>query len=256
MTKTFAGLIVLVALLTLGLQPQPITAAAPKVPRVMVALVFGQSNAANWGQGRRTAGANVQVFYKGRFYRASDPIKGADGEGGSVWTRLGDKLIAAKLYDKVIFVPVARGGSEIVRWGPNGDLNGVLMDTISATQKSKLKFTHLFWHQGEADNRLKTSGEVYKQEFLGMVKKIRAAGIDAPLYVATATICSEFKINPELRKAQTDVVNPAQNTFAGPDTDTLGLELRHDWCHFNSKGLDQHADLWLAILKQQAQPSK
>ena len=112
MTKTFAGLIVLIALLTLGLQPQPITAAAPKVPRVMVALVFGQSNAANWGQGRRTAGANVQVFYKGRFYRASDPIKGADGEGGSVWTRLGDKLIAAKLYDKVIFVPVARGGSE------------------------------------------------------------------------------------------------------------------------------------------------
>ncbi len=225
----------------------------PKTPKTLVALVFGQSNAGSWGESKRTAGPNVQVFYKGKYSRAADPLLNTDGDRGSVWTRLGDKLIAAKLYDKVIFVPFSRGGTEIVRWGPKGDLNGLLMDTIRDAQKNKLVFTHLLWHHGEADNRLKTSAEIYKKEFLGMVKLIRDAGVNAPLFVATATLCSEFEINPALRKAQTDVISPKQNILAGPDTDTLSRDLRHDWCHFNDKGLEQHADLWLAILKQHAQ---
>lgn len=219
----------------------------------MVALVFGQSNAGSWGESKRTAGRNVQVFYKGKLVRAADPFPNTDGDRGSVWTRLGDKIISTKLYDKVIFVPFSRGGTEIVRWGPDGDLNGLLMDTIREAQKGKLAFTHLLWHHGEADNRLKTPPEKYKQQFLGMVKKIRDLGVDAPLFVPTASLCGEFEINASLRKAQTEAINPQQHIFAGPDTDTLSRDFRHDWCHFNNKGLDQHADLWLAILKQHAQ---
>jgi hypothetical protein len=219
----------------------------------MVALVFGQSNAGSWGESKRTAGPNVQAFYKGKLSRAADPFKNTDGDRGSVWTRLGDKLIAAKLYDKVIYVPFSRGGTEIVRWGPKGDLYRGLLEVIAEAQKAKLTFTHLLWHHGEADNRLKTGTDIYKQQFLGMVQGIRDAGVKAPLFVATASICGEFKLNPALRKAQTDVIAPTQNIFAGPDTDTLDLDMRHDWCHFSNAGLDKHADLWLAILKQYEQ---
>ena len=50
--------------------------AKPK-PRVMVALVFGQSNAGNWGESPKTAGPSVYFFFRGEFGRARDPLRGA-----------------------------------------------------------------------------------------------------------------------------------------------------------------------------------
>ena len=47
--------------------------------RTMVALVFGQSNAANSGQRRANGGPGVYNFYAGNLYRAQDPLLGATG---------------------------------------------------------------------------------------------------------------------------------------------------------------------------------
>jgi len=52
--------------------------------RVMVALVFGQSNAANFGESPHKAREGVYNFYQGKLYAAQDPLLGADGNGGSV----------------------------------------------------------------------------------------------------------------------------------------------------------------------------
>jgi hypothetical protein len=55
--------------------------ARPEIPltrlasqRVMVALAFGQSNAANFGENPRCAGAGVFNFYQGKLYAAHDPL--------------------------------------------------------------------------------------------------------------------------------------------------------------------------------------
>src|SRR5262245_23394246 len=77
--------------------------------RVMVALVFGQSNSANFGATRKTAKEKVYNFHRGKLYVARDPLLGAGGDGGSVWIRLGDKIIAGHLYDAVVFVPLGVG---------------------------------------------------------------------------------------------------------------------------------------------------
>src|SRR2546425_3481295 len=76
---------------SLGTAPARIEVPLSVLParRIMVALVFGQSNSSNSGQTRRTARERVYNYYQGKLYLAQDPLLGADGDGGSVWTRLG-----------------------------------------------------------------------------------------------------------------------------------------------------------------------
>ena len=227
--------------------PRPLFAQVK--PRRMVALVFGQSNAANFGESRRKAGVGVYYFFRGRFGRAQDPLPGANGVNGSVWTRLGDQLIAARLFSQVIFVPAAIGATEIGLWAPGGLLHEDLLRNVRETLQAGYQFTHLLWHQGESDAVLKISPADYKLRFRNMIAAIRTLGVDAPVFVAQATRCGDYLPSQDIRWAQHDLVDPAQNVFAGPDTDTLDNSWRHDGCHFSNKGLDRHAAMWLSVLK-------
>ena len=226
-----AMLLLVIALMARPIQAAPVvpkpsaagtaTPRSARAPRVMVALVFGQSNAGNWGETPRTAGPRVFSFFRGRFARAKDPLPGANGVGGSVWTRLGDKLIEAKLYDRVIFVPAAIGATQISEWAPGGLLHKDLLRNIDEAVEAGYTFTHLLWHQGESDAVLGTSTQEYEDRFRAMLASIRQHGVDAPAFVAVATRCGPFVPNPEIRKAQQDLVDPALGIFAGPDTDVL-----------------------------------
>jgi hypothetical protein len=216
----------------------------------MVALVFGQSNAGNWGESRKLAGPRVLYFFRGQSGRARDPLPGANGSGGSVWTRLGDKLIASKLYDRVIFVPASIGATDIALWAPDGLLHKDLLRNVREAQQAGYTFTHLLWHQGESDAVLGTSKEDYQQRFMGMLNAIRGLGVDAPAFVALATRCGEYLPNDTIRAAQHDLVNPALNIFAGPDTDQLDERYRYDGCHFSDEGLEAHAELWLRVIRE------
>jgi hypothetical protein len=229
-------------------KPSP-TPAQARPERVMVALVFGQSNAANYGESRRTAGPKIQVLHNRKLARASDPLPGANGVGGSVWTRLGDKILAAGYYDRVIFVPAAYGGSEIADWQPEVKKHFKLIESaIDSTHGTGLRFTHLFWHQGESDNALDIGPAEYRARFLNIMRAIREAGVDAPVFVAVATRCGDYGENKDIRWAQRDVVNHDLRIWQGPDTDALGPAFRHDGCHFSTRGLDAHAELWLEYL--------
>lgn len=216
---------------------------------LMVALVFGQSNSANEGESPKTAKRNVYSFYKGKCYRAKDPLLGASGEGGSVWTRLGDRIIEENLYNQVLFVPIGVGGTQIARWKPDGDLHKRILESIKDLKKHNLTLTHMLWHQGEMDAVLNTSKEEYKKMFLDMLESIRANGIDAPIYVSIATRCNRIRENKDIQQAQRELVDILKKIYPGPDTDKLGLEYRFDGCHFSDEGLGKYAELWLEKLK-------
>ncbi|HJU04298.1 MAG TPA: sialate O-acetylesterase [Nitrospiraceae bacterium] len=217
-------------------------------PRVMVALVIGQSHAANYGESPRTPKRDVYNFYKGNLYLAQDPLLGADHDGGSVWTRLGDILIERNLYDAVVFVPVALGGTEMARWHPGGDLHRSILDAIDHMHRQGLSPTHLLWHQGENDNLLKTGKDSYKRMFSEMLASIRAHGVNAPIYVSIATLCGKHKPYLPIQEAQAELIDRSVGIYPGPNTDTLGLEFRYDGCHFSDEGLDREAELWVASL--------
>ena len=222
--------------------------------RTMVALTFGQSNSANSSPDKYTPKHDVYVFYHGNCYKGMDPLPGASGSGGSVWPHLGDKLIEAGLYDKVLFIAAGVGGTPMKRWQPSGDLYPRVLDAIKSLDSKKIKITHIFWHQGEADNGMHTTSAEYKKMFMAMVEDIRKHGVDAPVYVAVATRCGAMPPGYEIQIAQRELVNPALKIFAGAYSDEiLSIDDRPDSCHFTGSGLDKHATLWLNAIKYSGQ---
>jgi len=226
----------------------PVAAAAKKPPRVMVALVMGQSNAANFGETRKLAGPNVFSFGGGKLLRARDPIPGANGTGGSVWTRLGDKIISAGLYDKVIFIPVAVGSTEIAQWTPEMPIfQKQVIPALEAARKSNLAITHVLWHQGESDAYLQTSWADYQLRFRNLARGLREQGVSAPIFISTASACGQYPSSDVIRGAQQNLVNHDAGIWAGPDTDVLSGAFRAG-CHFSASGLDAAANLWLGSI--------
>ena len=217
---------------------------------MMVALVFGQSNAGNSGETRAGESASVYELYRGRLYPARDPLLGAEGTGGSVWTRLGAQAVASGDYRSVVLVPIAFGTTEIARWAPGGSLHDALLDRIRQAQQKGLRFTHLLWHQGEADAQRGTAATAYRASFLAMLGAIRNLGVDAPIHVAVASRCGKVRSSDPVRSAQLALINAPLGILPGPDTDTLGFADRYDGCHFSSEGLERAADLWWAAISR------
>jgi hypothetical protein len=233
-----------------------------KGKKVMVALVFGQANSANHGepkQSQMTAPQNVFCLNNGKLTKCIDPLPGASGADGSVWTRLGGRIIDEGPYidkgpyDAVVFIPIGEAGSEIARWapGPAGDLHQRILDAALMVRTHDLNRTHdlkLFWHQGESDAG-RTSRADYKARFEAMLESIRENGIDAPIYVSVASRCYFTPPDPEIQLAQCELVDSAKGIFPGPNTDNLDNSFRYDGCHFSNAGLEEFARLWIEQLK-------
>jgi hypothetical protein len=227
------------------------------IPRegLMVALTFGQSNAANNGETPLDSGPGVFNFYDGKLYRARDPLLGATGRGGSPWTRLGDRLIESGRYRAVVFAPIAVGQTLIRQWVPGGEWHHRIVDTIRDLERAELKISHLLWHQGESDAKQHTSGVEYSDHFASMLESIRLEGVDAPIYVSVATWTRGTHSVGEIADAQRSLVDH-RKILSGPDTDAMGFCGRFDGTHFSTDGLVQVADLWMNALTRQSEVSR
>ncbi len=215
---------------------------------LMVALVFGQSNSANFGLTPKKSAHGVYSFYNGKCYQAADPLPGANGLGGSIWTRLGDIAIASGLYDRVLFVPVAEGGTKVSDWRPGGRVHYKLASGLRGAIATGFEFTHLLWMQGESDAVEGTLRRAYKADFEVMLRALRGGGVDAPVLVSLTTLCGKYE-SDAIRRAQRQLAKDNPGVYPGPDTDALGRKFRYDTCHFNDMGLDAAASAWFEAIK-------
>ena len=213
--------------------------------QTVVALVYGQSNSANM-HGQRTFqhSARIVNFFNGKCYKASDPLLGASGRAGSVWTLTGTRLLETDRYDHIIFVPAGICASQISEWAQGGKLNPMLSDVIRGATK-RYKFTHVVFHQGETDARLKTAEDQYRKGFLSMVRTIRGLGVEAPVYVSVTSFCAPIlNTDNEVTKAQRELISTPERILPGPDTDVLNTpEDRFDDCHMSYTGVRKFSDL-------------
>lgn len=214
-----------------------------------VILAMGQSNAGNYGE---TLYRPVQPVFNfnwndGKCYRAEDPLLGSTGDRGSVWTRLGDALVETKRFKQVVIVPIAVGGSSVRDWAGADGPSQRAVRANEALGRIGLHVTHVLWHQGEADYEMHK--EVYARLFSRMTDYIRANGINAPVFVATATVCNNTGAS-QIREAQRELPFRLANVFAGPDTDALDsiYDRRDNLCHFSDRGLALHARLWRDVI--------
>ncbi len=217
--------------------------------RLMVALVFGQSNSANFGLTQKASIPGVYSFNKGRCFRAADPLPGAEGNGGSIWTRLGDRLISSGLYDNVLFVPVGAGATRVADWKPGGRVHHRLAAGLRGALATGFTFTHLLWMQGEHDAIAKTTRKLYVEDFEEMLAALRSGGVDAKLLVSLTSLCGIFECDA-VSRAQRQLVKEHPGVFSGPDTDAVGKKYSYDACHFNDKGLEAAASAWLEAIKK------
>lgn len=242
------------------------------IPRdgLVVLLTAGQSNIANTGAPDRS-GTLYQPhrrFYNfdrfdGRCYVARNPLLGTTGDGENVATRLADELIDRGLAKTVVIAPVAIGGTYLEEWrARGGKYFEVLLATLAGLRDVGLEPSAVLWHQGEHNafafsthgaedgTRLQVTAQMmeagrlsYLRNYLEIVAGLRAADVTAPIFVATATLCGSIA-DEIIRSAQAAVPNPALGVHPGPDTDQIGLKLRHDGCHMSHAGTEMHARMW------------
>lgn len=232
------------------------TVSNPKHQQVVL-LVLGQSNAANASNELMFSNCNKTLnFYQGELYPLKDPLKGANGEGGSVWTRLAVNLLKVNFANEIIIAPTAIGGTAIEQWIPSGNLNYLITETINNIQNSGLEITHVLWHQGESNNSAlnpsiapQQNANNYANNFMLLVEYLRSKNVQAPIFIAQASRCATLPIDTLLLQAQVSVANDSLNIYQGPNTDLLGNEYRYDDCHFNGTGLQIHAYMWAEKLQ-------
>lgn len=254
-TGAFA-LLKYVAPQTMGLPPPLPTRVerpcGPASDRTAVIVVHGQSNAANYGATRHAAQEAVDNFdpASGQCFAAVDPLLGTDGYGGNFATRLGDIVIQSGRYDRVIIVPLARGGASIAYLSHQGA--GLIADGIAKLEGAGLMPTHILFQQGEADATSTTTTEEYVSLLRRLVTQFRSAGVHAPFYLSRGARCDYLKPHniAAVRAGQLAAIDETLKIFPGPDTDTIGSEGRvHDGCHMNEAGTLANAALWAAYIK-------
>lgn len=229
-----------------------------KIKSSTVIFTFGQSNSANYGQKQYlyTSKHNVYNYFKGKIYRAQDPLLGATGPGASVWGRLGDQLIEEGLTHAVTIIPIGIGGVTVGSWAKGGENHALLEKTLDDLLAHDVHIDCICWHQGESDNIKNTSTEQYMKQFLTIREAFRERGIEAPIVVAVASyhpLCLEEDngCSKDIRNAQKRLAKEYKDIYPGPDTDKLNkCYQRADGIHFSHVGQQQHAALWVKALRK------
>ncbi len=229
--------------------------------RTMVLFVYGQGNAANGGEVKYNPKYNVLNAYKGKCYKAIDPLLGATDNKGTVWSRLGDKIIESGAYDNVIIKTIAVGGTPIVCWTVNGigigykgrlfgNYHSKILEACNEMNTMGIPITHILWHQGESDTINKTTKDEYKESFSNMLNNMRQQGIKAPIYVAQASRYGK-KTSKDVIQAQVELSCEREDVFTGPNTDIIDSfdDRTEDGQRFSEQGLEKHADGWLKALE-------
>lgn len=230
------------------------SAPSTQVKRKFVAIVIGQSNAASFGESPHNSVAGVYCLHNTQLTPATDPLCGTDGQKGSVWTRLGDLLMATGNYDEVVFIPAAVGSSDVASWVPGRSNYHLVNQAIIDAQSLGLTVTHILWHQGETDAWVNhTSANDYRNSLNSLISSIRSRGVSAPFLVALASRC-----DPNFPNRNTDIndgqraVTGTNNVSLGPDSDALKETSAYrspgDECHFSTAGLQAHAQAWLSAI--------
>lgn len=224
----------------------------------VVVVTGGQSNSANAVSSPLDVGtnSNAYMFFDGYCYAIRDPILGANGIRGSIWSRFAPAL-AARLQRPVVIISGAIGGSQFADWiDPKLPYMRLLRDRVMDASRKIGPADIVLWHQGETDAWFKP----------------RQSDIQPVIFRVTSTVMSTYAVKPgaklvlyqasictgERRKQSTAAVINAQAAVAaadprvilGPNTDLLGRRYRHDDCHFNDVGAQIVANQTVDLVSQ------
>ena len=215
-------------------------------PFVLVAL--GQSNAGNHGATPSRSRQGV-VWHEGRCYALADPLPGATGEGGSIWSRLVPAVADDVAGRPVVLAVLAVDATRASDWTREDRIAPLLDRLVDGLNAESLKPSAVLWQQGEADALARTPPGAYADDLDVVVARLRAHGVDAPVLLGTSTRCRNTG-SEDLRAAVSALVKASPGLRAGADTDTIDDGMRIDGCHLDERGLREAARLWAVALQR------
>ena len=223
---------------TRGLAPVPCPAGA------IVLVTGGQSNAANAFADPLVppADSGALMMLAGRCYPLRDPVLGATGDRGSLWTGLGPAL-ARTAGRPVIFINGAVGGSQLGDWADarSGYVRH-LAGEVAAARKAGVVADKVIWIQGETDAAVQLPPALYVEQMQAVMAAFDAAGVmpqQTPWLVFRSTRCKARANNgPAIDAAVTAWAAREPRVILGPNASALGYDARWDDCHFNGRGRD------------------
>lgn len=215
---------------------------APCPPDALVVFAIGQSNAANElsSYGDRIPDAPAYNFFNGACYEIEDPVLGATGHRGSLWTTFAQDLSARLAHQPVIVITAGVNSSSVREWlDPPEDHSQFALEQLAAANELGLSVDYVVWVQGEADALQYTEGDVYEQALTALINRVdSAAGHARPTWLMfEQSLCSMMPRGSEaIRQAQRNVAARGTNKILVANLDHLGERFRHDECHFNANG--------------------
>lgn len=236
-------------------QLSPLSIECSLIDRKNLIVIFaaGQSNIGNFGETKfMPSSSNVFNFANGKCFKAQDPLLGAGGVGGNPLTILSQFL--ADQGHSVLIAPVAIGGTKISGWADENVYGYRITNTLKQLNAMRLRPNYILWHQGE-DDAVNFKGffsnivqSFFYQRNLKSVIELMRQESDAPILVGLTSRCGSLEGVPDLRHVQKNITS-LQGVYLGANTDILGHEYRKDdKCHFNEKGLNAAAQLWLKAI--------
>ena len=102
----------------------------------LVLLALGQSNAGNHGALPSHAAEPVTLIAEGKCIRATDPLPGGTGQGGSIWQRLSALLSTQTEARPVALSVLAVNATSIADWtNPNSPLSARLASHVVSMRR-------------------------------------------------------------------------------------------------------------------------
>lgn len=166
------------------------------------------------------------------------------------WHRITDwYLIDRGLYDRVITVPMAIGGTWAVEWKNTAIkpwLGLRIKNVACMVQSYGLAPTHVVWMQGESDTSSANTQALYTAQLQAVIDNIRGAGITAPILVNVESWLNGATYAP-VRNAQMSVAG-TNGVIQGANIDSLNNSYRYDGTHLNANGAVAVANMLADII--------
>lgn len=237
--------------------------------RNLVLITAGQSNMTSVASAAHgiTNGAALDNLnlYDGAIYAAQDPLLGTQylyqtfgGDArGSLATRVGDALISAGKFDRVILAPCALGSTLMAQWadGPFDTRVPCILERLrqrGIVEGPNVTFA-LLWGQGENDNTEGTSQAAYTAAFGRFVARVRAAGMQGRIFIPRQTLINGVT-SATIRAAQAACVDNGAGIFAGPDMDAITSGRYPDQTHLDTGAMVSATSVWMTALSASGAP--
>lgn len=216
-------------------------------------LVIGGPMGANCHAYRFNSSPGVYQFnQQGEEIPAKDPLVWSDCNGGSVWIPLGELLIKSKVYEKVVFFPVAVMDTDVNNWDRDTPSARKLAVAIQLAKTKYVSFDVVLYIQGSSDPD--KPAHVYKQQLESLISRVRSLGVPAPWLIAEHSGCHQSG-RQQIQQAQSEFVSNRflKAYFAGPSTALITPEMWNADCQLNYSGQMQLAQLWFNAMRHKSE---